>query len=65
MQSIEFSELFSILQESSQSLNDHMALLRNIIARKNFNFKANAEEGINKIVLFKIISKIVQINAQL
>jgi len=44
MQSIEYSELFSILRESSQSLNDHMALLRNIIARKDFNFKANAEE---------------------
>lgn len=44
MQSIEYSELFSILRESSRSLNDHMALLRNIIARKDFNFKANAEE---------------------
>lgn len=44
MQSLEYSELFSILRESSQGLNDHMALLRSIIARKDFTFKANVEE---------------------
>lgn len=55
MQSIAYSELFSILRESGQSLKDYMTLLRNIIARKDFNFKANAEEVmIEPIRLFSL-----------
>lgn len=50
MQSIAYSELFSILRESGQNLNDYMVLLRNIIARKKFNFKANAEEVIRELI---------------
>lgn len=44
MQSITYSELFSIARESDQSLKNYMGLLRNIISKTNFNFKTNAEE---------------------
>lgn len=44
MQSIIYSELFTILRESGQSMNDHMTLLRKILEKRDFNFKENAEE---------------------
>lgn len=43
MNSIEYSELFSILRTHGENLKDYRTLLKHILMKKEFNFSANAE----------------------
>lgn len=43
MNSIEYSELFSILRSLGENLKDYRTLLKHILMKKEFDFSANAK----------------------